>query len=121
MTLKTSDYYSGRDIDYPIRPIKPVVTDRESPAAIRDYADALESFNELMPAYNAAMTSYRKALAARKEELIADLADEYALSQTETEIIFAKAWDDGHSYGIEEVIGHFDDLYTMISRFNEVD
>lgn len=119
MTLKSTDYYAGRDVAYPDRPSKPVVSDRESPAAIRAYADALEAYNEAMETYRADKDAYNATLRDRQAELVVDLAAEYDLSPDQATVIFRKAWEDGHSGGIGEVIMIFEELLDMVEAFNK--
>lgn len=56
------------------------------------------------------------ALEERAKEL---LAKEYGFSKKETDIIWAKANEDGHAYGIVEVYNHFVDLADMYEQLNE--
>lgn len=115
MTLRDADYYAGRDLTYPARPHKPSLASRSTPAGIRAYADVL------VRDVCAARDAWSIAMRGRSDELAADLAAEYGLTEKQTAVLFSKAWEDGHSAGIQEVIDNFDELVGIVLRFNEAD
>lgn len=121
MTLRDADYYAGRDLPYPTRPSKPFLPKDATPTEVRAYADALEAYNEAMVTYRDDMDAYNAGMRLRQSDLHVDLAAEYDLTPGQTAVIFSKAWEDGHSGGITEVINLFDELVDMVSRFNQAD
>lgn len=117
--LKSTDYYAGRDLVYPDRPAKPSMANRNTPAEIRAYADELEAYEAAAAGARVKRDVYNAAMRARYDELAVDLADEYGLSKAKAAVLFSKAWEDGHSGGIQEVINHFDELVGIVLRFND--
>jgi len=118
MTLKSADYYAGRDLVYPDRPRKPSMVGRNTPAEIRAYADELEAYEVAFAEARVKRDAYSAALRSRQEDLVLDLAGEYGLTSKQTAVLFSKAWEDGHSGGIQEVINLFDELVNIVLRFN---
>lgn len=118
MTLKSTDYYAGRDLIYPSPPAPPYMANRNTPAEIRAYADELEAYEAAMAEARVKRDAYNAALRSRQEELVLDLADEYGLTSKQSAVLFSKAWEDGHSGGIQEVINHFDELVGIVLQFN---
>lgn len=115
--LKDVEYYSGDDLRYPDRPQKPVVKNRDDPASIRRYADKLESYYAAADKYRIDKQVYRDTIKERKQELMLDLAAENELSPAQAEVLFYKAWEEGHSGGISEVIDSFTSLVDLIAEF----
>ena len=46
------DYYSGKDIEYPTRPKKPVLPSKPTPNDYRTYADQIEIYDTEKAEYN---------------------------------------------------------------------
>jgi hypothetical protein len=118
MARQEVQYYEGNGLVYPTRPTKPFIGDNSSPTSIRKYADDLEEYTRAKVAYDAELKRYRMELDARSAELGADLADEYGISRAKADILFNKAWEDGRSEGIQEVIRIFDELYDVADKFS---
>lgn len=116
--MKSVDYYNGEDIDYPERPSKPGAFDRNDPQSLRDFADRMEVFNERKDSYNQEMVAYRAEVRGRRDDLKEDLGASFDLSAAQTEVVFAKAWEDGHSSGVSEVINLFGELVDFVEAFN---
>ena len=119
MSLKSNEYYAGRDLVYPDRPSKPSMANRNTPAEIRAYADELELYEAAAAEARVKRDAYNAEMRARSDELAADLAAEYGLTEKQSAVLFSKAWEDGHSGGIQEVINYFDELVGIVLRFND--
>ena len=52
-----------------------------------------------------------------KNELIKDAIDQYGFTQAQAEMIFSRAWDEGHSCGFNEVRVCFEDLIGFLYDF----
>jgi len=115
--MKSIDYYSGVDLEFPIRPSKPGSFDRNDPQNIRDFADRMEAYLERDAEYRTEMVAYRETIKDRKNELCRDLGAQYNMNPAQAQLLFNKAWDDGHSAGIQEVVHNFDDLAQFVAAY----
>jgi len=117
--MKDVDYYAGRDIPVPARPVKPRHPARgeETADAFAQYAKDLRVYEEAMPAFMKNQTRYRATLNARLDECVEDLALENGISRAQADIVWHKAWEDGHSSGIQDVLYHFDELLDICEKF----
>lgn len=52
-----------------------------------------------------------------KNELVNEAIDDYGFTQAQAEMIFSRAWDEGHSWGFNEVRTHFEDLADFVNDF----
>lgn len=115
------DYYSGADLIHPKRPVRPSVPDKNSsqkPELFREYADDLEIYNQQKEYYDQQVKLYTEKLLNRKEQLKSQLMIDYNLSPDQFKILWSKAWEDGHSSGLREVVLNFDELYDLVVDFN---
>lgn len=117
MPLKSPEYYSGSDIETPVRPTKPMLLDRDDPDQIREYADRMESYHKNKEKYNEGNHEYRKMLSKRRAELVEDLAEEHEITLGQAKAVFEVAWEDGHSSGVGEVIQRFEELVEMAEQY----
>jgi hypothetical protein len=110
------DFYSGADIVLPIKPTKPRHDMNANSATIRVYADALETYEKDIAVYESDFRVYKMLKQERyemfKEELFADAN----LTRKQFEVIYSRAWDEGHSCGLQEVENHFYDLCDFIEQ-----
>ena len=111
------DYYCGRDLKYPPRPVKPMLCKDHDPDTVKQYADDLEKYNVDYEEYKTARTEYGLQLNQRKEEFRNHLRGDYGLSQTQFDILWNHAWDHGHSSGLHEVYYWFNEFYEMAAKF----
>jgi hypothetical protein len=116
--MKSIDYYNGVDLEFPIRPSKPGSFDRNDPQNMRDFADRMEAYQERDVEYRADMVAYRAEVRGRRDDLMEDLGRNFDLTSAQTQVVFTKAWEDGHSSGITEVINLFGDFVDLIESFN---
>lgn len=112
------DYYSGRDLIYPKRPSRPSALPRNATAAeVRHYADQLEVYEGETVIYKELDREYSDKLNGRLKELQTKLRDDYDITEAQFFVLWNKAWEDGHSSGLHEVVSIFDDLYDLASEF----
>lgn len=99
--MKDFAYYGGEGLTFPARPRKPTTPKTQSSENIRRYADELEVYEGLFEDYVALRKEYYKILNARDIEFRNDLHSEYCPELTDAvfNVIFNKAWEDGHSSG----------------------
>ena len=116
--MKSIDYYNGVDLEFPIRPSKPGAFDRNDPQSLRDFADRMEVYNERKDSYTRDLAAYRAKVRDRRDDLKEDLGTSFDLTASQTEVVFAKAWEDGHSGGVSEVINLFGELVDLVEAFN---
>jgi hypothetical protein len=119
MTRKTNSYYAGDDIYLPIRSSKPVKFDHNDPQSLRDHADKMEAWQIGEQALQLEIAAYRRSKQSRRNELHRELANENDISMSKAAVLFAVAWDDGHSEGFNAVIDRFEQLIEIINNFNQ--
>jgi hypothetical protein len=110
------DFYRGTDIVLPIKPTKPRMSSTPTAVDARTYADALEAYEKDIAVYENDFRVYKTLKQARvelfKEELFADTN----LTRNKFEVIYSRAWDKGHSCGLQEVENCFNDLCDFIQQ-----
>lgn len=111
------EYYSGVDIEYPMRPRKPVLSRSPTAAEARSYATEIEVYENAKPAHDAEMKNYRAKMAERLASFQQELKQDFNLSDAEFDAVWSLAWDRGHSSGLHEVYCEFADLVTMAIDF----
>lgn len=52
-----------------------------------------------------------------KEKLVTSAMEDYGFSRKQSEMLFSRAWDEGHAFGYHEVQNDFDDLIEWASEF----
>ena len=114
------DYYSGKDIQYPTRPKKPVLPTNPTPDELRAYADQLEIYDALKMEYNGNCSDYSLKMSDRLAEFKQALMVDYDLLKPQVDVIWGYAYDSGHSAGLQEVYNYFNTYYEMIITFNSL-
>lgn len=114
------DYYSGKDIQYPTRPKKPVLPTNPTPDELRAYADQLEVYDALKMEYNEKVSDYHSKVNERLDKFQQVLMVDYNLLKPQVDVIWGYAWEEGHSAGLQEVYNYFDTYYEMILAFNRL-
>lgn len=111
-------YYELEDVDYPVRPGKPKIpTVKDGPEAFREYATKLEEWESLSAEYESKRKDIQKLRVERMQEFKEELYRVYAppeMSEKVFEIIYQKAWEDGHSSGLHSVSDCVDDLCWFV-------
>jgi hypothetical protein len=111
------DYYNGKDLIYPQKPSKPSLSRNPSAAEARDYADDLEVYEKQLESYKSDLAWYSEQQINRLLELQTKLRDEYGITGDGMLILWNKAYELGHSEGLNRVVGIFDELYEVASEF----
>jgi hypothetical protein len=106
--------YNAR-IPYPESPSKPVLPDLGSPNALREYADALELYETQMQSWRERVAVYNKEVVNRENEFQRDLESYYEMTDhPKAGLLYAKAWQNGHSSGLDGVASVYDDLVELV-------
>ena len=111
------DYYDRRDLVYPKSPTKPRLSQNANSEEARTYANELATYEHAMAFYRYQVDEYRAQSNQRIAELRDRVRDDYNLTQAQFDLLWHKAWEDGHSCGLHEVLYHFDDLYDFVKDF----
>ena len=111
------DYYSGSDIRYPEKPVKPRLERNPTAIEARAFADALEEYEREFKAYQEDKSFYQSQASSRKTEFKDKLKKDYDLSDEEFDVIWSEAYDRGHSGGLSEVYSYFDSLYDFVHKY----
>lgn len=111
------DYYSGSDIRYPEKPVKPRLERNPTALDARAFADAMEEYEREFKAYQEDKSFYQSQASSRKTEFKDKLKKDYDLSDEEFDVIWSEAWDRGHSGGLSEVYSYFDSLYDFVHKY----
>jgi hypothetical protein len=89
-------------------PLKDITDELKASASITENVTDKE-------AYEAARAAFRAETAALNEKFRDDLYDEYGVTgHPKAAMVFDKAWERGHSEGLENVANHFSDLVELI-------
>jgi hypothetical protein len=111
------DYFSGKDLIYPNKPTKPRLSATPTAAEARRYADELEAYEIKLAEYRDRYDDYTRSINGRLFELKTRLRDEYAITDDQMHLLWARAWEDGHAEGLHLVADLFDDLYDLATEF----
>jgi phage terminase large subunit-like protein len=111
------DYYSGTDLIYPQKPSKPSLSRNPSAAVWRDYADDLEVYEKQLESYKSDLAWYYEQQNIRRLELQTKLRDEYGITEAQMFVLWNKAYELGHSEGLNRVVAVFDELHEVASEF----
>lgn len=100
---------------YPRKPKKPTLPGEHIPEAVRAYADALEGYETLLERHEVAVKNYNDVKVKLTEVWLAKLKNESSLTGNIFDVVYAKAYQDSHSSGYEEVRYKFNELesFTM--------
>lgn len=111
------NYYGGQDLVYPKTPIKPRLDPKADSTTAMAYARDLALYESEMKTYREQTQEYGHLCGQRLKELQDRLRDDYDLSQAQFDLLWNKAWEDGHSSGLHSVVYHFEELYDLASAF----
>lgn len=110
-------YYSGEDLQYPSKPAKPILGRNPNAIEARAWADAMEEYEREMKGYTENRDDYTRRINGRYNELKTRLRDDYDITDGQMQVLWSKAWEDGHSEGLHRVVAIFDELYDIASQF----
>lgn len=111
------DYYSGADLIYPIKPSKPTLGRNPSAAEARAYADLMEQYEDAVDAYKSDRDYYHLQQRNRLIDLQEKLRADYDITEAQLFTLWNKAYELGHSEGLNRVVAVFDELYEVASEF----
>jgi hypothetical protein len=111
------DYFRDEDLLYPNKPHKPVLGRNPSAIDARAYADAMEEYERELEAYKEDRNWYDSQMRHRQQELMDRLRDDHDVSEAQFDLLWNKAWEDGHSEGLQSVVFRFEELYEIASKF----
>ena len=86
-------------------------------AEARIYADQLEVYEAEMTDYNEYKVWYSNQTHLRMKELHDRIRDDYDITEAQFNVLWHRAWEDGHSESLRRVVEIFDELYEMASEF----
>jgi hypothetical protein len=111
------DYFNGQDLHYPVKPAKPILGRNPNAIEARAWADAMEEYEREMKGYTENRDEYTRNINGRLFELKTRLRDDYDITEAQMHLLWARAWEDGHSEGLHRVVEIFDELYDIASKF----
>lgn len=111
------DYYSGRDLFYPSLIKKPMLQRNATAEQHRKYADELEDYEVRNDKRRMLVKQYNDACNERMEEFKTRLMHDYDVSREQLDLIWQRAWESGHSAGLQEVYHYFDEYYEFAVKF----
>jgi hypothetical protein len=111
------DYFSGRDLHYPVKPAKPTLSRNPNSIEARAWAEALEEYERELESYTENRDWYNSQINLRMKELHDRIRNDYDITDAQFAVLWHRAWEDGHSESLRRVVEMFDELYTMASEF----
>ena len=113
-TKLEANAYRNRD-PFPSRPRKPTLAKDATPAQIRVYADQLEVYDEAIKEHLRVVAAYHARSAELEAQFRDDLEHYYGMKgHPKADLLYGKAYDRGHSGGMEEVANHYSDLVELV-------
>lgn len=112
---KLEDNAYGNPEAYPQSPRKPRLNPKANPAEIRDFADKLEAYDAEMKLHRDLVASYHARSAALEAEFRHDLEVAFGMmGHAKADLLYSKAWQMGHSAGLNEVASYYSDLVDLV-------
>lgn len=115
------DYYEGRDLARPSKPSKPVLSANPSSAEAKLFATQLEKWEHDMRLCDDAVRMVRVEKEGRMAEFKELIRDDYDLNTAQFDILWAYAWQRGHSSGLQEVVSHFQEIFEVAIAFADAE
>lgn len=114
-------YYSGEDMVYPTRPVRPAMPKSGDSHSIREYADQLEEYEKLLAIHEVSIRAYRAEQDRRIQQLKQALADDYDINSAQCDLIWdwARMTRDGEN--LDVVLETFDHVYEIVANFYNVE
>ena len=105
-------------VPFPKKPIKPNLAYEDcTSTTARKYADKLEVWEKEMENYKLQMDAYTAEEQRLMGQFYADALEESGLEKhPKSNIIYSKAWEDGHSGGYSEVFNKLLDLAEFVEN-----
>ncbi len=104
------------NVSYPSRPTKPSLSaygKNPTPDAFRHHASLLEAYEREEEVYKAKKAEYTAEVNRLQALFVDKLRVESVLSPSMFDIVYSKAYEDGHSGGYHEVASKFDELESF--------
>lgn len=99
----------------PESPRKPRLMPDATPVQVRAYADALEAYDAAKKTHREQMAAYYARSTALEAEFRHDLEVEYDMvGHPKADLLYAKAYELGHSGGMQEVANYYSDLVELV-------
>lgn len=114
------EYYSGQMLRMPEKPVKPTISRNPSAVEARAYADALEEYESALSSYNEDYAWYLSEKASLLIKFQDKLRSDYGLGEAAFNVIWAEAWNRGHSGGLHEVYHEFDSLFEFLIKWSKI-
>lgn len=111
------DYFNGTDLHYPVKPTKPTLGRNPDAIEARAWADAMEEYEREMKGYAENRDYYTRNINGRLRELKTRLRDEHDISEAQMHLLWTRAYEDGHSEGLQRVVAIFEELYELAAQF----
>lgn len=100
---------------YPQEPFKPRLNVKGTSDEMRAYADALDVHDELMKVYRELLVAYNVRSVALEAEFRRDLEAHYDMvGHPKADLLYGKAYQMGHSGGMQEVANYYSDLVELV-------
>lgn len=107
-------FYNSK-LPYPSRPKGPNRVSERTANGYRRLADEVEAYEAALDEYRAAAALHRNDDARLVEQFRADLIEELGLTEhPKANLLYAKAWEMGHSCGLSEVVNYAEDLVELV-------
>jgi hypothetical protein len=112
--------YYGAKIPYPSKPVQPVMLIKRAKDLTLDEINQLATIKAQYEADLAAWPRLRAAYSRSEAEGIRSLrrdleADHHLVDHPRAQMLWEKAWENGHSDGLHSVAQWYDDLAELIS------
>lgn len=110
-----SGAYTSR-LAYPSTPVKPKLGPKATSVEARAYADALEQYERELADVRESRDAYNEDQRQLDEQFRRDLEEEFGMkNHPKASLLFAKAWDMGHSAGYGNVLVYYSDLHELVA------
>lgn len=100
---------------YPETPRKPVLNTKASPTEVRQFADELEAYDAAMTVHREHVAAYYARSVALEAEFRRDLEVHHDMvGHPKADLLYGKAYQMGHSGGMQEVASYYADLVELV-------
>ena len=112
------DYFSGSDIQYPKKPVKPTIGRNPTAIEARAFANSLEDYERDLESYKESAKYYEFQRNERHLLFVEEMQKEFNdISSAQFDVIWSEAYDKGHSGGLPEIYNYFSSLYDFIKEY----
>lgn len=116
---KLNDGYYSNAGNYPTRPVKPAIMSRKagdlSLAELESLPKIIAGYNDSVDVDDRSRAAYNQRRRELDIEFRVDLEEHHGTKgHAKADLLFAKAWEKGHSSGYGEVANEYDDLVELV-------